>query len=100
MGLLQGPLAACRWAASHISPEAYAIDDAGFPKDGYVSPGVARMYCGALGKRGNCQIGVSVNLVSDRASSAGDLRLFLLESWDDTKHGQDSRGNRSRTPGS
>lgn len=46
-----------RWAAAHISPEAYAIDDVGFPKDGYDSPGVARMYCGALGKRGNRQIG-------------------------------------------
>ncbi|MFC5675743.1 IS701 family transposase, partial [Streptomyces incanus] len=78
-----------RWAAAHIGPEAYAIDDVGFPKDGYDSPGVARMYCGALGKRGNCQIGVSVNLVSDRASSAVDWRLFLPESWDDAKHGED-----------
>jgi SRSO17 transposase len=41
------------------------------------------MYCGALGKRGNCQIGVSVNLVSDRASSAVDWRLFIPDSWDD-----------------
>jgi SRSO17 transposase len=40
-----------RWAAAHISPEAYAIDNVGFPKDGYDSPGVARMYCGALGAR-------------------------------------------------
>ncbi|WSX06401.1 IS701 family transposase [Streptomyces sp. NBC_00987] len=78
-----------RWAATHISPEAYAIDDVGFPKDGYDSPGVARMYCGALGKRGNCQIGVSVNLVSDRASSAVDWRLFLPESWDDAKNTDD-----------
>ncbi|MFI6061794.1 transposase [Streptomyces sp. NPDC051286] len=46
-----------RWGATNIAPEAYAIDDVGFPKDGYDSPGVARMYCGALGKRGNCQIG-------------------------------------------
>src|ERR1041385_6945858 len=78
-----------RWAAAHISPEAYAIDDVGFPKDGYDSPGVPRMYCGPLGKRGNCQVGVSVNLVSDRASSAVDWRLFLPESWDDTKHRDD-----------
>jgi SRSO17 transposase len=72
-----------RWAAAHIAPEAYAIDDTGFPKDGYDSPGVARMYCGALGKRGNCQIGVSVNLVSDHASAAVDWRLFIPDSWDD-----------------
>lgn len=78
-----------RWAAAHISPEAYAIDDVGFPKDGYDSPGVAGMYCGALGKCGNCQIGVSVNMVSDRASSAVDWRLFLPESWDDAKPGED-----------
>ncbi|WP_189317998.1 IS701 family transposase, partial [Streptomyces brasiliensis] len=72
-----------RWAVAHIAPEAYAIDDTGFPKDGYDSPGVARMYCGALGKRGNCQIGVSVNLVSDHASAAVDWRLFIPNSWDD-----------------
>ena len=78
-----------RWAAAHIAPRAYAIDDVGFPKDGYDSPGVARMYCGALGKRGNCQIGVSVNLVSDRASAAVDWRLFLPESWDDAKNSGD-----------
>ena len=72
-----------RWAVAHIDPEAYAIDDTGFPKDGYDSPGVARMYCGALGKRGNCQIGVSVNLVSDHASAAVDWRLFIPDSWDD-----------------
>ncbi|GAA3378140.1 hypothetical protein GCM10020367_56480 [Streptomyces sannanensis] len=78
-----------RWAAAHTSPEAYAIDDVDFPKDGYDSPGVARMYCGALGKRGNCQIGVSVNMISDRASSAVDWRLFLPESWDDAKQGED-----------
>ncbi|MEO6090154.1 MAG: transposase, partial [Umezawaea sp.] len=48
------------------------------------SPGVARMYCGALGKTGICQVGVSVHLVDDHASSAVDWRLFLPESWDDT----------------
>jgi SRSO17 transposase len=72
-----------RWASAHIAPEAYAIDDTGFPKDGYDSPGVARMYCGALGKRGNCQIGVSVSLVSDHASAAVNWRLFVPGSWDD-----------------
>ena len=47
------------------------------------------MYCGALGKRGNCQIGVSVHLVSDRASSAANWRLFIPESWDDARAGDD-----------
>ncbi|MFE7979883.1 transposase [Streptomyces shenzhenensis] len=54
-----------------------------FPQGRYDSPGVARMYCGALGKRGNCQIGVSVNLVSDHALAVVNWRLFIPHSWDD-----------------
>ena len=38
---------------------------------------------GTLGKTGNCQIGVSVHLVNERASCAADWRLFCPESWDD-----------------
>jgi SRSO17 transposase len=72
------------WAQATIAPDAFVIDDVGFPKDGLDSPGVARMYSGALGKTGNCQIGVSVHLVTDRASAAVDWRLFIPESWDDT----------------
>jgi SRSO17 transposase len=70
------------WAQDVVAPEAHVIDDVGFPKDGADSPGVSRMYCGALGKTGNCQIGVSVHLVTDRASAAVDWRLFLPASWD------------------
>lgn len=73
------------WAAEFVDPDALVIDDTGFPKDGTDSPGVARMYCGALGKTGNCQIGVSVHAVTDWASAAIDWRLFLPESWDDEK---------------
>jgi SRSO17 transposase len=73
------------WAAEFIDPRALVIDDTGFPKDGKDSPGVARMYCGALGKTGNCQIGVSVHAVTDWASAAIDWRLFLPESWDDRR---------------
>jgi len=73
------------WAREFIDPRAWAVDDSGFPKDGRDSPGVARMYCGALGKTGNCQIGVSVHAVTDWASAAPDWRLFLPESWDDEK---------------
>src|SRR5512132_1896005 len=71
------------WAQQTIGPDAWVLDDVGFPKDGLDSPGVARMYSGALGKTGNCQIGVSVHLVTDRASTAVDWRLFIPESWDD-----------------
>src|SRR3954471_23318608 len=73
-----------RWADEFIDPDAYVIDDSGFPKDGADSPGVARIYSGTLGKVGNCQIGVSVHAVTDRASVAIDWRLFLPKSWDDT----------------
>jgi SRSO17 transposase len=65
--------------------EALVVDDTGFPKDGTASPCVTRQYSGTLGKTGNCQIGVSVHLVSEHASCAADWRLFCPESWDDTK---------------
>jgi SRSO17 transposase len=73
-----------RWADEFLDPDAYVIDDTGFPKDGADSPGVARMYSGTLGKVGNCQIGVSVHAVTDWASAAIDWRLFLPKSWDET----------------
>src|SRR4051812_9721379 len=72
-----------RRAVAVISPEAWVVDDTGFPKDGTASPGVARQYCGTLGKVGNCQIGVSISAVTDAASCPLDWRLFLPERWDD-----------------
>jgi SRSO17 transposase len=71
-----------RWFAGHQPVEALVVDDTGFPKDGAASPCVARQYCGTLGKTGNCQVAVSVHLVSERASAAADWRLFCPESWD------------------
>ena len=73
-----------RWAVDMIDPAAYVIDDSGFPKDGTASPCVARQYSGTLGKTGNCQIGVSVQLATDTASVAANWRLFCPASWDDT----------------
>jgi SRSO17 transposase len=73
-----------RWAAGVIDPAAYVVDDTGFPKDGTASPCVARQYSGTLGKTGNCQIGVSVQMVTDTASLAANWRLFCPASWDDT----------------
>lgn len=65
-----------------ITPEAWIVDDTGFPKFGHDSVGVARQYCGALGKVGNCQIGVSINAASNEASCPLDWRLFVPEEWD------------------
>lgn len=71
-------------AVEAIGPEAWVVDDTGFPKDGPASPGVARQYSGSLGKVGNVQIGVSVHAVTDHASCPLDWRLFLPEKWDET----------------
>src|SRR3954447_26272790 len=72
-----------RRAVEVIAPEAWVVDDTGFPKDGTASPGVARQYSGTLGKVGNCQVGVSICGVTDAASCPLDWRLFLPERWDD-----------------
>ena len=54
------------------------------------------MYCGALGKTANCQVGVSVHAVTDWASAALDWRLFLPESWDDHKAGTPDQADEVR----
>jgi SRSO17 transposase len=72
-----------RRAIEVIAPDAWVVDDTGFPKDGTASPGVARQYCGTLGKVANCQIGVSISAVTDVASCPLDWRLFLPDGWDD-----------------
>jgi SRSO17 transposase len=65
-----------------LRPEAWVVDDTGFPKFGRHSVGVARQYCGALGKVANCQVGVSINAATDAASCPLDWRLFMPEEWD------------------
>src|SRR4051794_38023485 len=66
-----------------IEPRAWGIDDTGFPEFGNKSVGVARQYSGALGKVGNCQIGVSISAATVQASCPIDWRLFLPESWNE-----------------
>ena len=67
---------------AEIEPQAWVIDDTGFPKFGDKSVGVARQYCGALGKVGNCQVGVSISAVTPQASCPIDWRLFMPAEWD------------------
>ncbi|QCX82353.1 hypothetical protein C9F11_43875 (plasmid) [Streptomyces sp. YIM 121038] len=64
---------------ARISPEAWVVDDVSFPKDGRMSVGVAPQYCGALGKRANCQVAVSVHAVTAAASCPLQWRMFLPE---------------------
>jgi SRSO17 transposase len=60
---------------------AWIVDDTGFPKKGVHSVGVARQYCGQLGKQDNCQIAVSLSAANDHASLPIAFRLYLPESW-------------------
>jgi SRSO17 transposase len=61
----------------------FVLDESGFPKQGQKSVGVARQYCGALGKVGNCQLGVVLAYVSARGHALVDKRLYLPPPWTD-----------------
>jgi SRSO17 transposase len=59
----------------------WIVDDTGLPKKGKHSVGVARQYCGELGKQENCQVAVSLSVANDRASLPIAYRLYLPEAW-------------------
>ena len=66
----------------HLLPEAvYLIDETSFPKQGTHSVGVARQYCGALGKVANCQVAVSIHLGTETTSVPLTWALYLPEAW-------------------
>jgi SRSO17 transposase len=60
---------------------AWIIDDTGFPKKGTHSVGVARQYCGQLGKQENCQVAVSLSVANSLASLPIAFELYLPEDW-------------------
>jgi len=60
---------------------AWIIDDTSFPKKGRHSVGVARQYCGQLGKQDNCQVAVSLSVANATASLPIAWRLYLPEAW-------------------
>jgi len=60
---------------------AWLVDDTGLPKKGKLSVGVARQYCGQLGKRENCQVAVTLSVANEAASLPIAYRLYLPEAW-------------------
>ena len=86
-------------------PEAvWGLDGSDFPKQGRKSAGVARQYCGRLGKVANCQAGMFLAYVSPLGRALVDQRLYLPESWtsDDARCAaagvpEDQRRYRSKT---
>src|SRR5471032_2334260 len=65
----------------HGPIEAWIIDDTGFPKKGRHSVGVARQYCGQLGKQDNCQVAVTLSIANHSASLPIAYRLYLPLEW-------------------
>ena len=57
------------------------FDPSAFPKSGRESVGVARQWCGRLGKTDNCQVAVFMGYVSRHEHALVDLRLYLPEEW-------------------
>src|SRR3954453_4067440 len=65
----------------HGPIRAWLVDDTGLPKKGRLSVGVARQYCGQLGKRDNRQVAVTLSVANEAASLPIAYRLYLPEAW-------------------
>ena len=60
---------------------AWIVDETGFPKKGQHSVGVARQYCGQIGKQDNCRVAVSLSVANPRASLPVAFQLYLPRDW-------------------
>src|SRR5919199_574059 len=67
--------------ARHGPISHWIIADTGFSKKGRHSVGVARQYCGQLGKQDHCQVAVSLSVANDHASLPVADRLYLPPAW-------------------
>ena len=65
----------------HGAVVAWIVDDTGLPKQGKHSVGVARQYCGQVGKQANCQVAVSLSVSTWDASLPIAWRLYLPDVW-------------------
>jgi SRSO17 transposase len=70
----------------------WILDDTGFRKYGKHSVGVARQYCGQLGKTDNCQVAVSLSLANVTGSVPLDYRLYLPREWAKDKQRRELAG--------
>jgi SRSO17 transposase len=61
------------------------VDETAFPKQGRHSAGVARQYCGTLGKRANCQVGVFLGYAAPGGHAGLDRALYLPQEWTDDR---------------
>lgn len=64
-----------------LKPEAFIVDDTGFPKKGKLSVGVKRQYSGTLGRTDNCQVAPSLHVANNDSSGCIGMRLYLPQEW-------------------
>src|SRR5436189_5480173 len=76
----------------HEPVVAWVVDDTGFPKKGRESVGVARQYCGQVGKQGNCRVAVSLSMTTEKASMPVAYRLYLPQSWIEDRKRREKTG--------
>src|SRR6266700_3931876 len=83
-----------RQVAEHLGHAAGVLvfDPSGFPKSGTASGGVARQWCGCLGKVDNCQVAVYLGYVSRKGHTLVDTRLYLPKEWTKDKARLDKGG--------
>jgi SRSO17 transposase len=83
-----------RQVAAHLGQAegVLVFDPSGFPKSGTESVGVARQWCGRLGKVDNCQVAVYLGYVSGAGHTLVDMRLYLPKEWTTDKARLDKAG--------
>ena len=83
-----------RQVAEHLGQAdgVLVFDPSGFPKSGPESVGVARQWCGRLGKVDNCQVAVYMGYVSGAGHTLVDMRLYLPKEWTPDKARLDKAG--------